>query len=77
MSTLVVGLSHKSAPLTLLERALVSGDGLAKLLRDLWAAEHVAGVFVISTYDTDYLLVKGAVFERAATIIGARFTLER
>ena len=49
MSTLVVGLSHKSAPLSLLERALVSGDGLAKLLRDLWAAEHVAGVFVIST----------------------------
>ena len=49
MSTLVVGLSHKSAPLSLLERALVSGDDLAKLLRDLWAAEHVAGVFVIST----------------------------
>jgi glutamyl-tRNA reductase len=49
VSTLVVGLSHKSAPLTLLERALVSGDDLAKLLRDLWAAEHVAGVFVIST----------------------------
>ena len=49
MSTLVVGLSHKSAPLSLLERALVSGDALAKLLRDLSAAEHVAGVFVIST----------------------------
>ena len=49
MSMLVVGLSHKSAPLTLLERALVSGDNLAKLLRDLWAAEHLAGVFVIST----------------------------
>jgi glutamyl-tRNA reductase len=49
VSTLVVGLSHKSAPLSLLERALVSGDDLAKLLRDLSAAEHVAGVFVIST----------------------------
>jgi glutamyl-tRNA reductase len=49
VSTLVVGLSHKSAPLSLLERALVSDDNLAKLLRDLWAAEHVAGVFVIST----------------------------
>jgi len=49
VSMLVVGLSHKSAPLSLLERALVSGDDLAKLLRDLWAAEHVAGVFVIST----------------------------
>ena len=49
MSMLLVGLSHKSAPLSLLERALVSGDDLAKLLRDLSAAEHVAGVFVIST----------------------------
>jgi glutamyl-tRNA reductase len=49
VSTLVVGLSHKSAPLSLLERALVSGDDLAKLLRDLSAAEHVAGVFAIST----------------------------
>jgi len=34
------------------------------------------GVFVISTYDTDYLLVKGAVFERASAILGEFFTLE-
>jgi hypothetical protein len=40
-------------------------------------AEAGIGVFVISTYDTDYLLVKGAAFERAAAILGARFTLER
>ncbi|MEP7026639.1 MAG: glutamyl-tRNA reductase, partial [Actinomycetota bacterium] len=46
---LVVGLSHKSAPLAMLERALVSGDALGKLLRDLSHAENVAGVFVIST----------------------------
>jgi glutamyl-tRNA reductase len=46
---LVVGLSHKSAPVAILERAAVSGDTLAKLLRDLAQAEPVAEVFVVST----------------------------
>jgi glutamyl-tRNA reductase len=49
MSVLVVGLSHKSASLGILERAVVSGDSLAKLLRDVSQAPSVAGVFVIST----------------------------
>jgi len=44
VSVLVVGLSHKSAPVTTLERAAVSGDTLAKLLRDLMHAEPVAEV---------------------------------
>ena len=35
------------------------------------------GVFVLSTYDTDYLLVKSAVFERAAAILAEHFTLVR
>jgi hypothetical protein len=39
-------------------------------------AEAGIGVFVISTYDTDYLLVKAAVFERASAILGEHFTLE-
>ncbi len=49
MSVLVVGLSHKSAPVAILERAAVSGDTLGKLLRDLAQAEPVAEVFVVST----------------------------
>ena len=50
MSVLVVGLSHKSAPVTVLERAAaVSGDALAKLLSDLARAEPVAETFVVST----------------------------
>jgi glutamyl-tRNA reductase len=49
VSVLVVGLSHKSAPVTLLERAVVSGDTLAKLLRDVFQAEPVVEVFVVST----------------------------
>ena len=49
MSVLVVGMSHRSAPVTVLERAAVAGDELAKLLRDVHQAEHVAGTFVVST----------------------------
>jgi glutamyl-tRNA reductase len=49
VSVLVVGLSHKSAPVTVLERAAVSGDALGKLLRDVAQAEPVAEVFVVST----------------------------
>jgi glutamyl-tRNA reductase len=44
-----VGLSHRSAPVTVLERAAVSGDALGKLVRDIFHAEHVAGTFTVST----------------------------
>jgi glutamyl-tRNA reductase len=49
VSVLVVGLSHKSAPVATLERAAVSGDTLAKLLRDVVQADPVAEAFVVST----------------------------
>jgi glutamyl-tRNA reductase len=49
VSVLVVGLSHKSAPVATLEQAAVSGDTLTKLLRDLVQAEPVAEAFVVST----------------------------
>jgi len=49
VSVLVVGLSHKSAPVAILERAVVGGDALTKLLRDISQAGNVAGVFVVST----------------------------
>jgi glutamyl-tRNA reductase len=49
MSVLVVGLSHNSAPVATLERAVVSGDTLAKLQRDVALAEPVAEAFVVST----------------------------
>ena len=49
MSVLVVGLSHKSASLATLERTMVAGDALGKLLGDVFHAENVAGAFVIST----------------------------
>ncbi len=49
MSVLVVGLSHKSAPVATLERAVLPGDALGKLLGDVFHAADVAGSFVVST----------------------------
>ena len=49
MSVLVVGLSHASAPVATLERAVVSGDAQLKLLRDVHGSDDVAGCFVLST----------------------------
>jgi glutamyl-tRNA reductase len=49
VSLLVVGLSHKSAPVATLERAVLSGDALSKLLRDVSHADDVAGSLVVST----------------------------
>jgi glutamyl-tRNA reductase len=49
VSVLVVGLSHKSAPVPVLERAALTAEALPKLLRDLHQTGDVAGTFVIST----------------------------
>lgn len=49
MSVLVVGLSHASAPVATLERAVVSGDAQVKLLRDTHLADSVVGSLVLST----------------------------
>ena len=45
MSVLVVGLSHKAAPLATLERVALTGDALDKLLHDVFMADDVAGDF--------------------------------
>lgn len=49
MSLLVVGLSHRSAPVSILERASLSGDTQAKLLQDTLAAEPAAEGTVLAT----------------------------
>ncbi len=49
MTVLVVGLSHHSAPVTLLEHTAVSGDELTKLLCDVQQAPHVDEAMVVST----------------------------
>lgn len=49
MSVLVVGVSHKSAPVELLERLALDDDGLQKLLADVASCEHVSEATVIGT----------------------------
>ncbi len=49
MSLLVVGLSHRSAPVSVLERAALSADAKAKLLQDILAAEPAAEAAVLGT----------------------------
>ncbi len=45
----MVGLSHKSAPVATLERAVLTGDAVGKLLRDVSHADDVTGSLVVST----------------------------
>lgn len=49
MSLLVVGLSHRSAPVSVLERASLSLDAQVKLLQDTLAAEPAAEAAVLAT----------------------------
>ncbi|MET8638975.1 MULTISPECIES: glutamyl-tRNA reductase [unclassified Streptomyces] len=49
MSLLVVGLSHRSAPVSVLERAALSADAQSKLLQDTVAAEPAAEAAVLAT----------------------------
>ncbi len=49
MTLLVVGLSHASAPVTTLERAVVSGDAQTKLLNDVFSSPGIKGALVLST----------------------------
>ncbi|MFB8397798.1 glutamyl-tRNA reductase [Streptomyces yangpuensis] len=49
MSLLVVGLSHRSAPVSVLERASLSADTKVKLLHDTLAAEPATEATVLAT----------------------------
>ena len=49
MSLLVVGLSHRSAPITVLERAAVPVEDVGKVLCELLTREHVAEALLLST----------------------------
>ncbi|HEX8781033.1 MAG TPA: glutamyl-tRNA reductase [Nocardioides sp.] len=49
MSVLVVGISHRSAPVSLLERLALDGDGVAKLVTDVTEGTHVTEATVIAT----------------------------
>ena len=48
MSLLVVGLNHRTAPTSVLERATVGPDDAEKLLHDLLQGEHVAEAVLVA-----------------------------
>ncbi len=49
MSVLVVGISHKSAPVELLERLALDADGTVKLITDVMGGDHVSEATAIVT----------------------------
>ena len=49
MSVLVVGISHKSAPVAVLERLALDGEGAAKLAHDVLGQDHVSESTVLAT----------------------------
>lgn len=49
MSVLVVGVSHKTAPVSVLERLALDKDGLDKLMRDVASSEHVTEATALAT----------------------------
>jgi glutamyl-tRNA reductase len=49
VSVLVVGLSHRTAPVDLLERVVLPVEAVTKLLADVLASDHATEAFVLST----------------------------
>src|SRR3954464_8691070 len=49
MHLLVVGVSHRTAPMAVLERAAVNADDAPELLDELLGQENIAEVLVLST----------------------------
>ncbi|MDO7868588.1 glutamyl-tRNA reductase [Nocardioides jiangxiensis] len=49
MSVLVVGVSHKTAPVAVLEKLALTPEGVSKLVTDVAAIEHVAEATAIAT----------------------------
>ena len=49
MSVLVVGISHKTAPLPILERVALDAEGVHKLIREITDSDYVTEATVLST----------------------------
>lgn len=71
MSVLVVGMSHRTAPVALLERASVPVEDLAKTLEELHRAETVSEVLLVSTCNRVEVYADVARFHPAVAEISA------
>lgn len=67
MTALVVGLNHRTAPLDLLERAVVTGEAESKLAADVARSEHVAESALLSTCNRVELYADVTRFHAAVT----------
>ncbi|MBA3339403.1 MAG: glutamyl-tRNA reductase [Geodermatophilaceae bacterium] len=70
MSLLVIGISHRSAPLDIVERASVVGDRVVELLHDVQAAEPVSEALLLSTCNRVEVYAEVNRFHAAVTEIG-------
>lgn len=70
MSLLVVGLSHLTAPVETLERAVVSGDGHHKLLHDLHSSRNISGALLLSTCNRVEVYAEVDSFHGGVAVIG-------
>lgn len=70
MSLLVIGISHRSAPLHIVEQAGVVGHRVADLLRDVQAADPVSEALVLSTCNRIEVYAEVSRFHSAVTEIG-------
>jgi glutamyl-tRNA reductase len=71
MTVLVVGLSHRTAPVSVLERTAVAGDDLRKLLDELHEAEMISEVLLLSTCNRVEVYADVARFHPAVAEIGS------
>ncbi|WP_022925501.1 glutamyl-tRNA reductase [Serinicoccus marinus] len=71
MSVLVVGLSHRTAPIDLLEQAVLDTDGSRQLATGLRAGDHVHEALVLSTCNRLEVVVEAGTFHGALEEIGA------
>jgi glutamyl-tRNA reductase len=70
MSVLVVGLSHRTAPVSVLERAAVAADDVRKTLDELHRAEMISEVLLLSTCNRIEVYADVARFHPAVAEIG-------
>lgn len=71
MSILVVGVSHRSAPLQVLERAAVDAAGARALATRLHAGEHVAEAVVLATCNRLEVFAEVSAFHGGVADVGA------
>lgn len=72
MSVLVVGLSHRTAPMDLLERAALGPEGARDLASRVSSGEHVEEALVLSTCNRLEVVVEAGTFHGALTEVGER-----